>query len=128
MRIEHIALNIPDTLAAVKWYCDHLDMRLVRGSEEPPYMNFVADSAGQGMIEFYTNADAPVPDYATMNPLVFHIAFAVEDIQAARQRLLDAGAQPVNEIATTAVGDQLLFLRDPWGVPLQLVKRVKALL
>jgi glyoxylase I family protein len=127
MRIEHIALNIPDTLTAVQWYCDHLGMQLVRGSQEPPYMNFVADSAGQGVIEFYSNTDAPMPDYAAMNPLVFHIAFVVDDIETARQRLLAAGAQPVNEIATTPAGDQLLFLRDPWGVPLQLVMRKKPL-
>jgi hypothetical protein len=29
----------------------------------------------------------------------------------------------VDEIVTTPAGDQLVFLRDPWGVTVQLAKR-----
>ena len=74
------------------------------------------------MLELYNNQDAPMPDYFDIHPQTLHIAFVVEDIEGDRQRLIDAGAEPVGEIST--VGTNLLaFFRDPWGVPFQLVKR-----
>ena len=128
MYIEHIALNVPDPAATAKWYSEHLDMHVIRAYPEPPYIHFIADKEGKGVLEIYANPDAPIPDYPTMPPLMLHIAFVVDDIHAKREELLAAGATAEGEIAANAVGDQLVFLRDPWGVPLQLVKRVTALL
>ena len=70
-------------------------------------------------------ADRPeaIPDYAAMNPFTLHLAFSVDDIAGEHQRLLDAGATAEGPIATTPAGDLLAFLRDPWGTPLQLVRR-----
>jgi len=34
----------------------------------------------------------------------------------------------VGDISTTAAGDKLVFLRDPWQVPLQLVQRLKPMI
>jgi catechol 2,3-dioxygenase-like lactoylglutathione lyase family enzyme len=126
MKIEHVALNIPDPVKAVQWYAEHLGMRIIRLSNEPPYIHFIADSEGESLLEFYCNPAAEVPDYASMNPLILHIAFAVDDIEATRARLVAAGATAVSE-TTAPNGDQLAMLRDPWGVPVQLVKRVKPL-
>jgi uncharacterized glyoxalase superfamily protein PhnB len=60
-----------------------------------------------------------------MDPLVLHLAFAVEDVGGARARLLAAGASPVGEVAVTPEGDQMAMLRDPWGFPIQVVKRAR---
>jgi glyoxylase I family protein len=127
MFIEHMALNVPEPAKAAQWYAQNLGMRIVRSSDQAPFMHFVADEAGKGVIEFYCNPVAPLPDYPAMHPITLHIAFAVEDMAATRARLLAAGAAAVDEIATTPAGDQLVFLRDPWGVVLQLVKRAKPL-
>jgi uncharacterized glyoxalase superfamily protein PhnB len=59
-----------------------------------------------------------------MNPLVLHLAFAAADIRAAHQRLVAAGAEPLGEISANPAGDQLAFLRDPWGLTVQLIQRV----
>src|SRR4051812_23347929 len=64
---------------------------------------------------------APVLDYAAMDPLVFHIAFGTTDVRGTLQRLLAAGATSAGEVTTTPAGDEMAFLRDPWGVALQLV-------
>ena len=128
MIIEHIAINIPDPVAAAKWYCDHLDMQIVRRFDEPPYIHFVADREKRGVLEIYSNPDAPVPDYTRMHPITLHIAFEVDDLDATLQRLLAAGATAEGGVNTTPIGDQLVFLRDPWGVSLQLVKRAQPLL
>jgi hypothetical protein len=42
--------------------------------------------------------------------------------------LLDAGATPAGEIVTTPTGDVMTFVRDPWGLTVQLVKRAKPLI
>ena len=124
MKIEHLAINVEQPVDAVAWYIAHLGMTLVRSNVALNQMHFVADESGTVVIEIYKNPAAPVPDYHAMHPLVFHIAFVVEgDIATERDRLVVVGATVFDEIATTPVGDQLLFLRDPWGVPLQLVKR-----
>jgi hypothetical protein len=57
-----------------------------------------------------------------------HFAFASDNIEADRDRMVAAGATLVGEITTNAVGDKLLFLRTPWSVPFQFVQRQKPLI
>jgi glyoxylase I family protein len=123
LKLEHVALNIPDPINAAKWYVEHLEMQIVKATAESPYIHFLADKDGYRLMEMYNNPKADVPDYASMNPLILHIAFSVEDIEGTRARLLAAGATAEGEIVRRETGDQLAMLRDPWGVPLQLVKR-----
>ena len=120
MQFEHAALNVPDPSAMAAWWIEHCGMRNVRGEGGPPF--FLADASGRTILELYSNEAAPVPDYAAQHPLTLHIAFAVQDANAARDRLMAAGATLVSD-ATHADGTQLVMLRDPWGVPLQLVQR-----
>lgn len=126
MRFEHFALNVADPVAQAAWYVQHLGLRVVRAVEEPPYTRFLADEAGQ-VIEIYGHTKAPVPNYAAQDPLVLHLALVAADIPATRDRLLAAGATPAGEITQAPNGDELLFLRDPWGVALQLCKRATPL-
>jgi catechol 2,3-dioxygenase-like lactoylglutathione lyase family enzyme len=128
MKIEHVAFNVPDAVKAARWYVEHLGMQIVRSSNESPYIHFIADSAGQTVLELYSNPAVPTPDYATMHPFSLHIAFVVDDIEAVKARLVTAGATLDGETTTTPAGDQLAFVRDPWGVTLQLAKRVTPLL
>lgn len=45
-----------------------------------------------------------------------------------RARLIAAGATPAGEIVVTPAGDELAMLRDPWGIPLQLVRRAEPMI
>jgi glyoxylase I family protein len=128
MKIEHLAINVEKPTEMVQWYVDHLGMKVARANNDANETFFIVDDAGQVVLEVYNNPASPMPDYAAMNPLMFHIAFSVADIEGERDRLAAAGAIDVGEIATTPANDQLLFLRDPWSVPLQLVKRATPLL
>lgn len=128
MNIEHIAINVEAPNRMAQWLGDHLGMRVVRAMNDANETQFIVDEAGRVVIELYNNPASPMPDYRGMNPLIFHIAFGVDDIAAARDRLIAAGATAEGDINTTPAGDQLAFLRDPWGVPLQLVRRNKPLL
>ena len=123
MKIEHVAFNVTEPVAMAHWYTKHLQMRVVRISGPPWHAHFLADAANQSMIEIYYNSKAPVPPYATMDPLVLHLAFAVDDVPATRARLIQAGATAEGEVDTNPLGDNLAMLRDPWGFAVQLVKR-----
>jgi glyoxylase I family protein len=128
MTIEHLALNVPDPVAMAAWYGKHLGMRIARKVQGPTHTHFVADAAGRTVLELYYQTKAPIPDYRAMDPFVFHIAFMAEDVAAERKRLLDAGATSEGDVVTTDAGDVMTFVRDPWGVTVQLVKRAKALM
>jgi catechol 2,3-dioxygenase-like lactoylglutathione lyase family enzyme len=122
MNIEHFALNVPDPVAAAAWYVEHLGMRVVRSLSSGPLTHFLADGSGRVVVEMYRQT-VPIPDYRAMDPLVFHIAFVTDDVKGSLARLLAAGASTATEVTVTPSGDEMVFLRDPWGVALQLVKR-----
>ncbi|MBL8096732.1 MAG: VOC family protein [Anaerolineales bacterium] len=128
MLIEHIAFNVPEPAAAATWYVSHLGLRVVRSQTVSPFAQFLVDESDRSVIEFYNNPGDPVPDLRAVHPLRHHIAFATDDIAVTWALLIAAGAQAVDEIVTTPIGDRLVFLRDPWGLPLQLVQRAKPLL
>ena len=123
MRIEHVAFNVTEPVAMAHWYTEHLQMRVARIFGPPGHAHFLVDAAGESMIEIYYNSTAPVPAYGKMDPLMLHLAFAVDDVRTTRSRLLQAGATAEGEAATTSSGDNLAMLRDPWGFAVQLVKR-----
>jgi hypothetical protein len=102
-------------------------MRVVRAGEGPVFGRFLADAAGRVVLEVYRQ-DAPVPDYPAQDPFVFHIAFKTADVEAERARLHAAGATAATDVTRSPNGDVMTFLRDPWGVVLQLVRRGTPLL
>lgn len=127
MKLEHVAINVPDVKEFVQFFIDNLGMRSVVSNPNPPYMNFIADEEGS-MLEVYSNDTIPMPDYPNMHPTNLHLAFSSNDIEGDRARLLAAGAEPFGEITTTPAGDKLAFFRGPQSVPFQLVQRKKPLI
>lgn len=123
LQVEHFAINVAEPVAVADWYCRHLQMTVVRRGEGPVHMHFLADASGRVVLELYSNPPELVPDYNGMHPQVLHMAFVVEDMDATRQRLIEAGASPFGDVGTTPAGDRLAMLRDPWGFSLQLCQR-----
>jgi len=127
MNIEHIAINVADPVAVADWYMRHLGLQVVRKGPGPIFGHFLADSAGKVVLEIYYQ-NAPVPDYASIDPFVFHIAFITPDVAADRARLIAVGGKAEGEINYAPNGDVLCFVRDPWGIVLQLARRGTPLL
>lgn len=121
---EHTALNVPEVDESGQWYCDNLGMQVLRSGES---VRFLADSTGRLIFEFYTNSAKPIPDYAQMDPATMHLAFYASDIPAAIEKLTAAGATIVGDYEVSETGDEMAMLRDPWGIPLQLMKRAEAM-
>ncbi len=128
VRLEHVAINVEDPAAMARWYKDNLGMKVVREGPPPANMRFISDAGRNMMLELYNNPPDEVPDYPSMNPLSLHIAFMVDDVKAITKKLIGAGATIAVEMNTTPAGDELIILRDPWGVPIQFLKRAKPML
>ena len=128
MKIEHFALQVPDPVAMADWYVKHVGCSIARVGGEPSHMRFLKDSSGAVMVELYRHPKVAVPDYAAMDPLLLHLAFLSHNPAADRDRLVAAGARIVEDIVTTPLGDNLVMLRDPWNVALQLIQRATPML
>ena len=123
MKIEHLALNVPDPLITARWYVEHLGFVVKRRVMEAPWAHFLADDSGTVMLEIYGNQDAQVLDFPATQPAALHLALTSSDLPADVARLTKAGASIVADVHSMPNGDTFAMLRDPWGVPLQLVKR-----
>lgn len=122
MKIEHVAFNVADPVAVAAWYGTHLGLCIARHIPVPTQTHFLADDAGETVLEIYANPPGEAPDYFSMNPLLLHLAFVSQSPLADSERLIAAGATWVDEIHTADCG-HLVMLRDPWGLALQLCQR-----
>jgi len=125
MKIEHIAFNVADPPAVAAWYVRHLGMKVARSEGAPVYGHFLLDSSRAVSVEIYRNTSAPIPEYAAASPAVMHLAFLADNVSDQRGRLIAAGATAEGEVTLTPAGDEVAMLRDPWGLPIQLVRRAK---
>ncbi len=126
MKIEHVAFNVADPVAVAAWYAEHCGLRVVRHIPQPAQTHFLADGETT-VLEIYHNPPDQVPDYRSMDPLLFHIAFTSADPAADTARLVAAGAGFLHEIRPDE-GSHLVMLRDQWGLALQLCRRSQPLL
>ena len=110
------------------WYVKHLGFSIARKGGEPSHARFLADSGGSVMLEIYRNPVVGVPDYKTVDPLYMHLAYISDNPAEDRDRLVQSGAVIVDDLATTSSNDVIVMLRDPWGIPIQLVKRAKPMI
>lgn len=125
MRIEHLAFNVADPVAVAAWYVKHCGLEVVRHLPHAHETHFLADS-GTTVLEIYHNPPGQVPDYRSMDPLLFHLALASDDPSSDAARLAAAGASMVGETRLPD-GSLLVMLRDPWGLALQLCRRATPL-
>ncbi len=123
-RPEHIMFNVPDPLAMIKWYCDNLGMVVIRKGTAPTYSSFIADSGKHMMLELGNFADYPKMDFAKIDLNSMHLAFVVNNIKQIKEKLVAAGATVAQDLFKTPGGDQVMVLRDPWGLAIQFVERV----
>lgn len=118
MKLEHIAIDVGDPEALIKWWCDNLGFR-----RSAPKSAFIIDDSGTMGLEIYRTGETPsAPDYVSMNSMTFHVAFVSENVKADVDRLVAAGAK-VETLQLENPAFHMAILRDPWGVAVQLCKR-----
>jgi catechol 2,3-dioxygenase-like lactoylglutathione lyase family enzyme len=125
--IEHVAFVVADPEAVADWYCRNLGMKQVRRGGGGDI--FISDASGHVILQLEdvrllgSGSKGGEAVYAGQDPQVLHLAFCVDDVAGVRQQLLDAGATPDADIVVTDEGDEMTTLRDPWGLPFQILKR-----
>lgn len=123
--LEHVAVAYRNTDAAAQWYCDVLGFEIVFKAMNPTHgvhYYFVKDPAGTGLIEIIPMPKDDRTDLGQTSTTHIHIAFDVDDMDAAIAHLKAKGVKidgPPAQIGET----RLVFFRDPEGAPLQFVQR-----
>lgn len=123
MKIEHFAYQVNEPVAVAQWYCDNVGFTVKRAGDSPVVVRFLADESGDVMIEIYNNPSVTTPDYASMDPLLLHLAFVCDDVDKTKEQLIAAGATLASGPDHLPSGDILCMLRDPWGLAIQLCHR-----
>ena len=122
--IEHTAIASPDPLKLAAWYVDHLDFVI---NFRPPNTNIAFLRAANGaMLEIIEAPSALAGVPAMREPGLRHLAIAVDDFDAAYQRLKSAGVQFLTAPETVG-GNTVAFFSDCDGNILHLLHREKPL-
>ena len=122
MKLEHVAIDVPDAEAFIEWWCANLGLR-----RSSPGSAFLMDDSGTAGLEVYRTGETPAaPDYKAMNAMTLHIAFASDDVKGDAERLAAAGGT-IEQLKLDNPAFHMAIVRDPWGVAIQLCRREKTI-
>jgi methylmalonyl-CoA/ethylmalonyl-CoA epimerase len=114
-RIDHIGVAVEDLDAAISLYRGRFEMELAhRETVESQGVEAVLLDVGEGHVELLRplGPDTAVGKYLERRgPGLHHVAYAVGDIDAALQRLRDAGLRLIDEEPREGIrGSRVAFL------------------
>jgi methylmalonyl-CoA epimerase len=128
-RIDHIGVAVEDIDAAIGLYRDSFGMELAhRETVESQGVEAVLLDVGDGHVELLAplGPDTPVGKYMAKNgPGLHHVAYAVEDIDSALEKIAAAGVQLIDSEPRTGIrGSRVAFLhpRSTGGVLTEIVE------
>jgi methylmalonyl-CoA/ethylmalonyl-CoA epimerase len=101
-RLNHVAIAVPDLAGAAAQYRDVLGARVSDPVDQPDHgVTVVFVELPNAKIELLhpLGADSPIAGFLTRNPSggIHHLCYEVEDILAARDRLLACGARVLGD-------------------------------
>ena len=116
-RLNHVAIAVPDLAAAARQYADVLGAKVRAPQDEPDHgVTVVFIDLPNTKIELLhpLGENSPISAYLAKNPAggIHNICYEVDDILAARDRLMAAGARILGsgEPKIGAHGKPVLFL------------------
>lgn len=116
-RLNHVAIAVPDLEQAAEQYRGALGATVGAPQDEPDHgVRVVFIELPNTKIELLhpLGADSPINGFLEKNPSggIHHVCYEVEDIRAARDRLIDNGARVLGsgEPRIGAHGKPVLFL------------------
>ncbi len=101
-RLNHVAIVVPDLASAMKMYSDTLGAKVSDMVDQPAHgVTTVFIDLPNTKIELLRplGDNSPVANFLARNPSggIHHICYEVEDILAARDRLVAAGARVLGD-------------------------------
>jgi methylmalonyl-CoA/ethylmalonyl-CoA epimerase len=128
-RIDHIGVAVEDLDAAVALYGESFEMELAhRETVESQGVEAVLLDVGDGHVELLAplGPETAVGKYLAKNgPGLHHVAYAVEDIDAALERIAAGGVELIDAQPRTGIRDsRVAFLhpRSTGGVLTEIVE------
>jgi methylmalonyl-CoA epimerase len=128
-RIDHIGVAVEDIDAAIELYRDSFEMELAhRETVESQGVEAVLLDVGDGHVELLAplGPDTPVGKYLAKNGAgLHHVAYAVDDIDAALEKIAAAGIQLIDSEPRIGIRDsRVAFLhpRSTGGVLTEIVE------
>ena len=116
-RIDHTGVAVDDLDAAIKLYEEVLGMPLVhRETVAEQGVEAVLLDVGDGHVELLSplGEDTPVGKFlARKGPGLHHVAYAVEDIEAALEQLSTAGIELIDAKPRAGIRDSLVAFLHP---------------
>ena len=116
-RLNHVAIAVPDLAAAARVYGETLGAEVSAPQSLPEHgVTVVFVALPNTKIELLEplGEDSPIARFLEKNPAggMHHLCYEVDDIGAARDRLLEAGARVLGdgELKIGAHGKPVLFL------------------
>jgi lactoylglutathione lyase len=124
MKYLHTMVRVSDLDASLDFYCNKLGLAEVRRKDVPQGRFTLVFLAAPGdedaQVELTHNWD---PEEYTGGRNFGHLAYAVDDIYAACQRLLDGGVT----INRPPRDGRMAFVRSPDGISIELLQKGEAL-
>jgi lactoylglutathione lyase len=134
---SHVGICVTDLDRSLRFYCDGLGFE--RGESIPIDATFGAALEVPGdlsltsqfirreglaleLLYYVTPAPTGQPSEHRNQLGLTHLSFYVDDVDAAAASLVAAGGTIIESTRTTTEGIDLLFLRDPDGVRVELMK------
>jgi methylmalonyl-CoA/ethylmalonyl-CoA epimerase len=128
-KLNHVAIATNDLAKATALYRDTLGAKVSAPVPQPEHgvtTVFVQLSGSKIELLAPLGENSPIANFLKRHPEggVHHLCFEVENIIAARDQLLAAGARALGEVKTGAHGKPVLFLhpKDFGGVLIELEK------
>jgi len=128
-RIDHIGVAVEDVDAAIALYGESFELELAhRETVESQGVEAVLLDVGDGHVELLAplGPDTPVGKYMAKNgPGLHHVAYAVDDIDAALKNIAAAGVQLIDSEPRVGIRDsRVAFLhpRSTGGVLTEIVE------
>jgi methylmalonyl-CoA/ethylmalonyl-CoA epimerase len=128
-RIDHIGVAVEDIDAAIELYRDGFGMELAhRETVESQGVEAVLLDIGDGHVELLAplGPETPVGKYMAKNGAgLHHVAYAVDDIDAALEKIAAAGLQLIDSTPRVGIRDsRVAFLhpRSTGGVLTEIVE------
>ncbi len=116
-RLNHVAIAVPDLDTAARQYRDALGAQVSAPEDLPEHgVTVVFVDLGNAKIELLLplGDDSPLAGFLERHPTggIHHVCYEVEDLIAARDRLVETGARVLGdgEPKTGAHGKPVLFL------------------
>lgn len=120
MKYLHTMVRVTDLEASLTFFCDHLGLEETRRKEVPAgrftLVFLAAPGDGSAELELTWNWD---PEEYTGGRNFGHLAYQVDDIYAACQKLMDAGIT----INRPPRDGHMAFVRSPDGISIELLQK-----